>query len=202
MTVAVQAGVELQPVPGRECGSCSLCCKVYNIVEIEKAAGRWCGHCKPGRGCKIHAERPRQCADFECLWRLDPAMPAQWKPDQAKMVATIHPVTRNIQVQVDPGLPSAWSRQPYHGHLRQWSKQNMPKGIYVVVFVNDNATLILPDQDVVLGPVTPDQTISVRQQPGPSGAVYEIKVATTRTMPDGQTIEVASTQRHPVRSAA
>ena len=105
MTTASTAGA-LQIVPGRECGSCSLCCKVYNIVEIDKAAGKWCGQCKPGRGCKIHDNLPTECAQFNCLWRTDAAMPAQWKPDQAKMVTSIHPITRNIQIQVDPGLPS------------------------------------------------------------------------------------------------
>src|SRR5258708_27094970 len=38
-------------IPGRECGSCTLCCKVYNIPEIGKAAGKWCKHCTPGKGC-------------------------------------------------------------------------------------------------------------------------------------------------------
>ncbi len=75
--------------------------------------------------------------------------------------------------------------------------------MHVVVFVNELATLVLPDQDVPLGPVTPQQVITVRTEAGPGGAVYEIKVATTRTLPDGQTIEVASTSsRHPVKSAA
>ncbi|QOZ69735.1 hypothetical protein [Bradyrhizobium arachidis] len=129
-------------------------------------------------------------------------MPAEWKPDQAKMVVTIHPLTRNTQIQVDPGLPSAWSRQPYHDHLRQWATKNMPKGMYVVVFVNDQATLVLPDQDVALGPLTPQQTIAVRLEPGPNGGVYEIKVSTTRKTDDGQTFEIASSSRHPVRSAA
>lgn len=202
MTAAASIESKLEVVPGRECGSCTLCCKVYNIPEIGKAAGKWCGQCKPGRGCKIHDNLPSQCSEFNCLWRTDAAMPAQWKPDQAKMVVTIHPLTRNIQVQVDPGLPSAWSRQPYHDHLRQWATKNMPKGMHVVVFVNDQATLVLPDQDVQVGPVTPEQTITVRTEPGPGGAVYEIKIATTRTLPDGQTVEIASTSRHPVRSAA
>ncbi|SFU71649.1 hypothetical protein SAMN05192541_10428 [Bradyrhizobium arachidis] len=31
---AVSAAGTLQPVPGRECVSCTLCCKVYNVPEI------------------------------------------------------------------------------------------------------------------------------------------------------------------------
>ncbi|MBR0717530.1 hypothetical protein [Bradyrhizobium liaoningense] len=189
-------------VPGRECGSCTLCCKVYDVAEINKVAGKWCSKCKPGRGCTIHDSLPRQCADFNCLWRTDAEMPPQWKPDQAKMVVTIHPKTENIMVRVDPGLPSAWQRQPYYGHLRQWSRNNLPKGWYVIVFVNELATLVLPDQDLPIGPLAGDQTISLRHEPGPNGGVYEVKVATIRTTPDGQTFEIASTSRHQVRPAA
>jgi len=27
-------------IPGQECGSCSMCCEVYNIPEIDKPAGK------------------------------------------------------------------------------------------------------------------------------------------------------------------
>ncbi len=66
-----------------------------------------------------------------------------------------------IHVQVDPGAPSAWRKQPYYDQLRQWAKNNLQKGIRVIVLVNDTATLIMPDQDVPLGPVRPSDGISV-----------------------------------------
>ncbi|WP_201724339.1 hypothetical protein [Bradyrhizobium centrolobii] len=129
-------------------------------------------------------------------------MSMQWKPDQSKMVLTVHPQTNNIHLVVDPGLPSAWSRQPYHGQLRLLSKNNMPKGHLVVVFVNELATLVLPGQDVQLGALTREEVVSVTQEAGPNGGVYEIKILTRRTTADGRTLEMASTSRHPVRPAA
>ncbi|WP_245332086.1 hypothetical protein [Bradyrhizobium sp. NAS80.1] len=129
-------------------------------------------------------------------------MSMQWKPDQAKMVLTLHPETNNIQVVVDPGLPSAWTRQPYHSQLRLLSKNNMVKGHLVMVFVNELATLILPDQDVQLGVLTREQVVSVTQEVGPNGGIYEVKIFNRRTTADGQTLEMASTSRHPVRPAA
>src|SRR5580698_7880286 len=63
--------VEAPLVPGRECGSCTLCCKVYHVAEIDKVAGKWCQHCKPGSGCAIHDSLPKQCAEFNCLWRTE-----------------------------------------------------------------------------------------------------------------------------------
>ncbi len=202
MTAAVSGLSEAQPIPGRECGGCTLCCKVYNVVELGKAAGKWCSHCKPGRGCTIHDNLPSECAVFNCLWKTMPAMSMQWKPDQSKMVLTVHPVTNIIQVVVDPGQPTAWTRQPYHGQLRGLAKNNMPKGHFVVVFVNELATLILPDQDVPLGVLKPDQVISVRQEIGLNGGVYEVQIFDRRATADGHVLEMASTTRHPVRPAA
>jgi hypothetical protein len=202
MTAAVSSAGEAKVVPGRECGSCTLCCKVYNVVELGKAAGKWCSHCKPGRGCTIHDTLPNECAAFNCLWKTMPSMSMQWKPDQSKMVLTLHPETNNIHVVVDPGLPSAWTRAPYHDQLRGLSKTNMARGHLVVVLVNEVATLILPDQDVPLGVLKPDQVVSVTQETGPGGGVYDVKIVTRRTTVDGQTLETASMSRHPVKSAA
>lgn len=202
MTAAVSSAGEAKVVSGRECGSCTLCCKVYNVVELGKAAGKWCSHCKPGRGCTIHDTLPNECAAFNCLWKTMPSMSMQWKPDQSKMVLTLHPETNNIHVVVDPGLPSAWTRAPYHDQLRGLSKTNMAQGHLVVVLVNEVATLILPDQDVPLGVLKPDQVVSVTQETGPGGGVYDVKIVTRRTTVDGQTLETASMSRHPVKSAA
>jgi hypothetical protein len=103
---------------------------------------------------------------------------------------------------VDPGLPSAWTREPYHGQLRGLSKANMAKGHLVVVLVNEQATLILPDQDVPLGVLKPEQAVSVTLEAGPNGSVYDVKIFNRRTTADGQTLELAAASRHPVRSAA
>jgi hypothetical protein len=176
MAAPAAADASYGVIPGRECGSCSLCCKVYNIPEIGKASGKWCTHCTPGKGCKIHEKLPGQCAQFECLWRTETALPPLWKPDQARMVVTIHPLNRYIYVQVDPGVPSAWRRQPYYDHLREWAKKNLQKGMLVIVFVNDLATLIMPDQDLPLGPLKPTDRISVRQSPGPGGTTYDVTI--------------------------
>jgi hypothetical protein len=159
-------------IPGRECGSCSMCCKVYNIPEINKPAGKWCSHCKPGKGCVIHDALPTQCAEFNCLWRIEEKLPPHWKPDQAKMVVTIHPFSGYVYVQVDSSSPSAWRRQPYCEQLRGWATKNLQLGIYVVVFVNDTATLILPDKEVPLGQFRPTDRLAVRR----NGGGYEAKV--------------------------
>lgn len=58
-----------QPAVGRSCGSCSLCCSVYEIQTLSKPEWVWCEQCEHGGGCRIYATRPRVCRVFVCLWR-------------------------------------------------------------------------------------------------------------------------------------
>ncbi len=161
-------------IPGRECGTCTLCCKVYKIPEIGKEAGKWCKHCSPGKGCAIHDNLPHQCAVFNCRWRMEEAMLPHWKPEQCKMVVTVNPRNNYIYVRVDPGTPSAWRKQPYYDQLRGWAKDNLENGIHVIVYVGNVATLILPNQDVSLGSPGQIDRISVRKNFGPGHATYDV----------------------------
>src|SRR5258707_4525960 len=81
-----EPGVEVALVPGRSCGTCSMCCKVYSIRELSKPAGRWCVHAVRGAGCAIHPNRPRSCRDFFCSWLVDPNLGPGWKPEVSRFV--------------------------------------------------------------------------------------------------------------------
>ncbi len=161
-------------IPGRECGSCTLCCKVYHVPEIDKVAGKWCQHCTPGKGCSSHEAAPAQCAAFNCLWRTEETLAPAWKPERAKMVLSVFPQNGLIYVQVDPGAPLAWRKQPYYDQLHRWAEASLQRGRHVIVFVNDVATLIMLDPDVPLGAMNPTDGFSVRQTYGPGGMTYEV----------------------------
>jgi hypothetical protein len=176
------AGATAPVVPGRECGSCTLCCKVFHVAEIDKVAGKWCRHCTPGSGCAIHPTRPAQCRDFFCLWLTEPTMNPAWKPERSKMVVTIFPLNGFMYVQVDPNAPSAWRKEPYYRQLHQWADINLKNGRHVLVFVNDEATLIMPGQDLPLGKMKPTDGFAVRQTFGPRGPTYEV-TRTDRSVP-------------------
>jgi len=102
-------------------------------------------------------------------------MSEAWKPERSKMVISIFPQTGFIYVQVDPTAPSAWRKQPYYDRLRQLARTNLELVAHIVVFVNDQATLIMPDQDVPLGPMKPTDGFSVRRVLGPNGPTYEVR---------------------------
>ena len=73
------------PVPGRECGGCTVCCVLLEIQEpsIAKPAGVACRHLMEGTGCAIHATRPDVCRTWMCGWRLIPGLSDEWRPDRS-----------------------------------------------------------------------------------------------------------------------
>jgi hypothetical protein len=156
----------------RECGTCSLCCKVYLVPALDKPAGVWCRHCKPGVGCAIHATRPRHCRDFFCLWMTDAAMPAAWKPDRSRIVLTVFPANGFVYAQVDPGSPHSWRKAPYYDDLRRMAKRLLDQNRHVIVFVGDVATLIMPEEAVPLGKMSAQDNFRVEPAFGPKGPTY------------------------------
>jgi hypothetical protein len=166
-----------EPAAGRACGTCTLCCKVFDVPELEKPAGEWCRHCSPGRGCGIHATRPDHCRSFHCLWMTQGWLGPEWKPERSKMVLTIDPQTRFLLVQVDPGAASAWKREPYYGQLKQWAAASLSERRHVVVFLNKSATVVLPDRDVALGPIESGERIVTRERATPNGVAIEVEKA-------------------------
>src|SRR5262249_6364064 len=77
MGTASQEWIEAHKrITGRECGECSACCKVLDVLELDKPAHQWCKHCRPGRGgCLIYDRRPTICRVFACAWLIDENVP-------------------------------------------------------------------------------------------------------------------------------
>jgi hypothetical protein len=81
----------------RSCGTCSLCCKLTYIPELNKSIDTWCRHARPGAGgCSIYSERPTSCQSFVCGW-LSGAREfgEEWFPGRCKMI-----VTRRVQADI------------------------------------------------------------------------------------------------------
>ena len=99
----------------RQCGACSLCCKLPYVKELGKSIDTWCQHCKPGAGCLIYAMRPTTCRDFVCIWK-EGGFSDDWFPAKAKFYLTRLPESI-LLVTVDPSFPNAWRKQPYYSQL-------------------------------------------------------------------------------------
>lgn len=158
--------------PARGCGSCTLCCKLFPVPDLDKPAGRWCAHVAQGAGCGIHATRPQVCRAFFCQWIYNEDLGPEWKPETARFVLSIYPGSNALAVTVDPAQPAAWKRAPYHDEIRRWARAALEQKTQVVVFVGTRATVVLPEEDVELGPLGPGDAISV----GRVGARWEARV--------------------------
>ena len=162
--------VEPVLVPGRSCGTCTMCCKVYTIRELNKPAGRWCIHCVQGSGCGVHPSRPRSCREFFCSWLVDPNLGPAWKPEVCRFVLSADATHRAIMVTVDPGRPLAWKREPYYPVLKQFSEVFFRIDQKVLVNLNGHITVILPDRDVPIGAVVAGDEIVLYREGSAYGA--------------------------------
>jgi hypothetical protein len=143
----------------RECGGCTMCCKLLGIAEIEKPAGRWCSHCIPGRACKIYEDRPTECRTFHCIWILREDFGPEWRPDRSKFVVYTSPDKAALVVNVDVTAPNAWRRKPYYEAFKRWSVETGADDKHLIVMVGDKATIIQPDRDIPLGLIGPRDRI-------------------------------------------
>lgn len=140
-------------LPVRECGGCTLCCRVMGIAELNKPAGAPCPNCHPGRACRIYESRPGECRTFHCAWLLDDSLDERWKPSEARFVLVRDAERKKLIAHVDPHRPDAWRRAPYHAQFLAWAKQAAPLGRQVIIGIGERRIALLPDREVDLGMV-------------------------------------------------
>ncbi len=152
-------------VPGRACGSCTLCCKVLEIGELSKPGGTWCPKCKVGKGCSIYDDRPKACRAFHCGYLIGAQLSEKWRPTTAKMVLSFE--DRVITVHVDPGNASAWRNEPYYSDLKRWAGELAAARGNVYVAIGRRVIVVLPQGgETDLGIVAEDERILTRELAG------------------------------------
>ena len=108
--------IMLPAKPGeRECGPCTLCCKVMRIPEMpDRLSNEYCPHAKKAKGCSIYRTRPQSCRDFECAWLMYPnVFTDDMRPDKIHVMARVEPLTDGsgrsaLLLDVDIGWPKAY----------------------------------------------------------------------------------------------
>lgn len=146
-------GIPVRPTV-RQCGSCTLCCKVLEVTDLGKPLNTVCNHIQAGGGCEIYSERPRQCRSFSCAW-LQGHLDDDWFPETAGMVA--HFGLDSLNVQVDLAAAERWREEPCFSKLCELSL----KGLRVSEG-HPYATLVMVGNDkyLLLGrTIVPDPTL-------------------------------------------
>ncbi len=99
-----------------------MCCKVLEIEELEKPAGPACKNCLTGGGCRIYAQRPDVCREFECLWKGDRAMSPKLRPDLVGTILMEDEECDQYNAVCDPATPLAWRTPLVFEHLVAMAK--------------------------------------------------------------------------------
>ncbi len=155
----------------RECGTCSLCCKLFEITELSKPFGKWCPNCNVGVGCRIYGQHPISCQTFRCGY-LAALVPEEWKPSKSHMVITFVKDLEYPVVHVDPNYPGAWRKEPFHSQIRQWATDAAKVDGMVLVSINGQYTVVFPVGEQHVGVVPPGKVIATGQRATPDGIEY------------------------------
>jgi Tfp pilus assembly protein PilF len=156
----------------RSCGTCTLCCKLFDIRALNKPQFEWCKHCAVGVGCRIYEQRPDECHEFNCRWLTDASVGDEWKPSHSRIVLTLEGGV--IGVHVDPSRPDAWRKEPYHRQIRAWAARAAQTGEgRVIVWEGPDAIVLLARGDKRLGKVPAGHHIVFRALRDPVGNVVQ-----------------------------
>jgi hypothetical protein len=165
----------------RQCGSCSLCCKVLDVPEVFSPAGHWCKHFQAGAGCDIHQLRPKTCREFSCVWLAEDWLDDSWQPSVAKFVLIWEYEGRCLSIIPDTKMLNSWKAEPYYEVFKQLAARHLSENRIIMVVEPTRRILVLPDQEIVVGARSEkfDWTITSRMLP--SGMSYDVDFTPVET---------------------
>ena len=169
----------------RQCGSCSMCCKVLHIAEFDKPANRWCEHIARGGGCGIYETRFETCRGYKCQWLLDDSLGPEWQPHRSKFI--MHKVDGKVGlwVNVDRSSPMAWRNEPFYSQLKAWSQAARDGSGYVAVCVGERTYVLFPEENLTVPGIPSDADLKVgyRHAEGTKRPLVKVRA------PDGSVAE-------------
>ena len=123
----------------KDCGDCSLCCKLIEVKPLNKPADTWCEHCTK-QSCAIWEKRPEICKTYNCLWRTTPEMTDDLQPSKCKVAFEVHEEGVAI-AHVDVDRPEAWRKPPVIGVILKLVQEGTP----VWVMIGKERHMLLPE---------------------------------------------------------
>ena len=84
--------MEPEVIPGRDCGTCNVCCVALTIddPELQKVQGFRCKNALPDNSCAIYEKRPQTCRTFNCGWRTLKWIRETLRPDGSGVLVQLH----------------------------------------------------------------------------------------------------------------
>ena len=82
---------------------------------------------------------------------------------------SVFPPNGFVYGQVDPGSPGAWRKEPYFAGLKTLARTLLDQRRHVIMFVGDEATLVMPDGAIPIGRMTSADQFRIEPAFGPEG---------------------------------
>lgn len=120
------------------CGDCTRCCTLMQVPHLNKPACVTCTHVVEG-GCGIYNTRPKECADFECIWLQTQKTPQPWpkrlRPDRCGVMftPTVDPLTMAAH-----GDPVHLTTKPLAPRVKVW----LSNGLKIVSVFGEKRKLL------------------------------------------------------------
>lgn len=144
-------------IPSRECGGCTLCCKLVPVRELHKEAGERCRHQRAGKGCAVYRRpgMPASCHFWTCRWLAGDDTAELRRPDRSRYVLDVMPdyVTlvndetgeraniEVVQIWCDPKARDAWKDPALLDYLERRGREGKAA---IVRFDNRQAVTVFP----------------------------------------------------------
>lgn len=128
------------------CGTCSMCCKLMAVEELNKPVNVWCQHVVKRKGCGIYSDRPESCRTFQCLWLRMKDMPEEARPDRCKVMldaAEQDDGTPALVAMIDPAYPLAWNEGVIGKIIHKWATITR---VIISSGVNTNKIILRADE--------------------------------------------------------
>jgi hypothetical protein len=164
------------PVPGRSCGSCTACCKIFDLPELNSPVGKLCRHCKPGKGCTIWNDRPAVCRKFYCGYMFMPQMGDIWRPDKCGFVINIPPGKPNLMIIATGDIPFPWRKEPYFTGLKAISAIMFENNHNLIASNSLHSFVITPDGETKIGRIDELVDLQVLREETALGYRWRVEV--------------------------
>jgi hypothetical protein len=132
----------------RNCDGCTKCCEGHltaNIYGYEVYPGKPC-HFVSKKGCSIYLSRPYDpCKGFKCVWKQNPVVPNQFKPDIIGIIMT------NNYLEDTPYIFLAPAGKDVTVDILDWAITAVNDGsIKNIVYQKDNKIKIISQDSVFI----------------------------------------------------
>ena len=141
----------------KTCGTCSICCKIVAVSDLNKPAHQWCVHNVPHKGCGIWGKHPEVCKAWQCGWILMPQLDEQWKPERCGFIIRNRYEINQLVIDVDPAKPDSWRKEPFYSRIRHWAQSSRASGQQIMVCIGRREIAIFAEEDVDAGMLGPDE---------------------------------------------